>query len=63
MGLPATLALVAGYQTSTGAPSVGRVSVVSPIPSGPGRVKLFGPRCTTVGTRPVDNLRTLDVPR
>src|ERR1700742_69822 len=49
-GLPATLCFVAGYQTSTGALSVGRVNVVSPTPKGPGAVKLLGPRRATVGT-------------
>ena len=49
-GFPATLSLVAGYHTSTGAPSVDRVSVVSPTPSGPGLVKLSEPSCATVGT-------------
>ncbi len=58
-GLPATLARVAGYHTSTGAPSVGSVKVVSPTPNGPGRVKLVGPRCATVGTV---SPRTVSVP-
>jgi hypothetical protein len=41
---------VAGYHTSTGAPSVDKVNVVSPTPRGPGLVKLVGPRRATVGT-------------
>ncbi len=46
----ATLAFVAGYHTSTGASFVGRDSVDSPTPNGPGRVKLLAVTCATTGT-------------
>ena len=49
-GCPTMLACVAGYHTSTGAPSVGNVNVVSPMANGPGVVKVVGPRCRTTGT-------------
>ena len=42
-GFLATLCFVAGYYIATGAPSVGKVSVVSPTPSGPGAVQPRGP--------------------
>ena len=41
---------VAGYQTSTGAASPGRVNVVTPTANGPVPVNERGPRCDTAGT-------------